>query len=248
MLVYRVSGDISDIEQHLSGMAREQIPFATALALTRTAQFVQRKIREEIPRVFDRPTPFTLNSTYVQPATKQRLYSMVLIREQVNGRVAPIRYLQPQIYGGTRGRKSFEQRLIAAGRMPPNTYVVPGRAAPLDRYGNISGGQIQRILSDLQAQFDPTQNTPARGARGRRRNRGSFYFSTWPPRPRVQHLKPGIYLRTPEGLKPIMMFVRRANYRRRLRYFEIADQTARMRFPIEFSLALRRAIETSRRR
>lgn len=247
MLAYTVKSDISKVTDHISDFARTQAPFATVLAMTRTAKFAEKKIQEEIPRVFDRPTPFTKKATYVQPATKQRRYAMVYIREQEKGRVAPIRYLQAEIYGGTRGRKSFEKRLVEAGKMPPKSYVVPGAAAPLDKYGNIPGGQIQRILSDLHAQFDPTQNTPAKGARGRKRNRGSFYFSTWPPNGRSQHLKPGIYLRTPEGLKPIMAFVRGPRYRRRLRFFEIADQSARSRFPIEFGLAMRDAIRTARR-
>ncbi|HEU4603750.1 MAG TPA: hypothetical protein VFS24_17375, partial [Steroidobacteraceae bacterium] len=220
MLAYSVQGDISQIERHLSGMARDQVPFATVLALTRTAKFAERKIKEEIPRVFDRPTPFTKNATYVQPATKQRRYAMVYIREQEKGRVAPIRYLQPQIYGGARGRKSFEKRLIESGKMPPNTYAVAATAADLDQYGNIKGGQITKILSDLQAQFDETQNTTARSRQRRlrsRRRRASFYFSTWPPSPKTAHLKPGIYLRSHFGfgtaIKPVLIFVRRVRYR-----------------------------------
>lgn len=253
MLAYDVRGDIRQIERHLSGLARDQVPFATALALTRTAKFAERKIKEEIPRVFDRPTPFTRRATFVQPATKRQLYAMVFIREQEKGRVAPIRYLQPQIYGGTRGRKSFEKRLIEAGKMPPNHYAVTAVAADLDRYGNMKGGQITKMLSDLQAQFDETQNTTARSARRRLRStrrRATFYFSTWPPSPKTQHLRPGIYLRSHFGfgtaIKPVLIFVRRVRYGRRLRFFEIADQTSRMRFPIEFAIAMRRAIATAR--
>jgi len=250
MLAYTVEGDISQITQHLSGLAQEQVPFATILALTRTAKFVQAKIKEEIPRAFDRPTPFTINSTYVQPATKQRRYAMVYIKEAEKGRVAPIRFLQPEIYGGPRGRKSFEKRLIDAGRMPPGTYVVPARGAKLDQYGNFPGSELVRVLSDLRAHFDTTQN------RGRKRRRGKppqSYFSTWPPSPKTQHLKPGIYLRTTfrglggTAIKPVLMFVRSVSYRKRLRYFEIADQTARMRFPYEFAIAMRHALATARR-
>jgi hypothetical protein len=254
-IAYTVRGDVSNITQHLSHLAKEQVPFATVLALTRTAKFAEAKVREEIPRVFDRPTPFTRRSTYVQPATKARRYAMVFIREQEKGRVAPIRYLQPQIYGGQRGRKSFEKRLIEAGRMPPSHYAVAAAAAELDQYGNIKGGQITRMLSDLQAQFDETQNTTARSRARRlrsRRRRASFYFSTWPPSPKTAHLKPGIYLRTHFGfgtaIKPVLIFVRRVSYKRRLRFFEIADQAARMRFRIEFALALRHAIATSHAR
>lgn len=44
-----------------------------ATALTRTAQDVREAVRQELPRVFDRPTPYTLNSLFVRPATAQRL-------------------------------------------------------------------------------------------------------------------------------------------------------------------------------
>jgi hypothetical protein len=254
-LAYSVQGDVSNIEQHLSKMASDQVPFATVLALTRTAKFAEKKIREEIPRVFDRPTPFARNSTYVQPATKARRYAMVFIREQEKGRVAPIRFLQAQIYGGTRSLKSFEKRLIAEGKMPPGHYAVPAAAATLDRYGNIPGGQITRMLSDVRAHFDASQNITAGSRQRRMRSRTrppQFYFSTWPPLPRTAHLPPGIYLRTEfrglggSAIKPALLFVKRVGYRRRLRFFEIADQTARMRFPIEFGRAMTQAIRTAR--
>jgi len=57
MLDYVVTGDVSKITRHLSDLSRRQVPFATASALTKTAKFVQQKIREEMPQAFDRPTP-----------------------------------------------------------------------------------------------------------------------------------------------------------------------------------------------
>lgn len=263
MLVYSVKGDIGAIEKHLSGLARDQVPFATALALTKTAQFIEQKIKEEIQRVFDRPTKFTLNSTFVRPATKQRLSAEVKIKDESFKAVAPIKWLAPQIYGGTRTLKRFEQRLVSANAMPPGHFAVPASGADFDSFGNMSRGEIVRMLSDLQAHFDPRQNTTAtsRGKRRRSRTRRpTFYFSTWPLTKRTAHLRPGIYKRvgavaglasgitagfgTP--IKPVMIFVKRVRYRKRLRFFEIAEQTGRLRFPIEFALAMRQALATAR--
>ncbi len=253
MLVYKVQGDISQIEQHLSSMAREQVPFATALALTRTIKFAQQKVVQEIPRVFDRPTRYTLNSLFIEPAQKNRLWAAVKIKDDpTGGGVVPIKYLRAEIYGGQRARKGFERRLIAAGKMPPNAYAVPTSLMALDAFGNVPRSQLTRIMSDLQAQFDTTANSTTRSRRKRRRSRTkrpSFYFSTWPHSPRTQKLKPGIYLRTEFGfgsaVKPVMLFVRRASYRKRLRFFEIVDQSARSRFKIEFALAMRQALATA---
>lgn len=261
-LAYSVQGSIRDIELHLTGLGRDQVPFATALALTNTALFVEQKIKAEIPRVFNRPTKFTLNSTFVRPATKQRLWAEVKIKDEAFKAVAPIRWLAPQIYGGSRTLKRFEQRLVNAGAMPPGYFAVPASGADLDGFGNMSKGEIVRMLSDLQAHWDTRQNTTA-ASRGRRRRsrtrRPTFYFSTWPVTPRTAHLRPGIYkrvgavaglasgitagFRTP--IRPVLIFVKRVRYSRRLRFFEIADQTARMRFPIEFALAMRQALSTA---
>ncbi len=48
MLDYVVTGDVSKITAHLSNLAQRQVPFATALALTRTAKFVEAKIKEDL--------------------------------------------------------------------------------------------------------------------------------------------------------------------------------------------------------
>lgn len=263
MLVYRVYGDIRAVTEHLSRFGRDQVPFATALALTRTAQFIERKIKEEIPRVFSRPTKFTLNSTFVRPATKQRLWAEVKVKDEAFKAVAPIKWLAPQVYGGSRTLKRFEQRLINAGAMPPGHFAVPASGSDFDEHGNMSKGEIVRMLSDLQAHWDTRQNTTAT-SRGRRRRsrtrRPTFYFSTWPASKRTAHLRPGIYKRvgavaglasgitsgfkTP--IKPVMIFVKRVRYSKRLRFFDIAEQTGRLRFPIEFALAMREALRTAR--
>lgn len=263
LLVYSVKGDIRNIEQHLTRLARDQVPFATALALTRTAQFIQGEIKKEITRAFDRPTKFTQDSTYVRPATKQRLWAEVKIKDESFKAVPPIKWLAPQIYGGTRALKRFEQRLVTAGAMPSGYFAVPASGADMDSFGNMSKGEIVRMLSDLQAHWDTRQNTTARSRKRRRASksvRPVFYFSTWPVNKRTAHLKPGIYKRvgavaglasgisagfkTP--IKPVFLFVKRVRYRKRLRFFEIAEQTGRMRFPIEFALAMRQALKTAR--
>lgn len=251
---YSVQGDVAEITQHLTGISQKQVPFATALALTRTAKFVQAKIREEMPRVFDRPTRYTLNSTFVEPARKGKLWAQVKIKDDPTGAgTLPINYLAPGIYGGSRKRKGFERRLISAGKMPPNRYAVPASGADLDAYGNIKPSLLVQILSDLQAQFDPTQNTTARSKQRRLRSRtrrATFFFSTWPPSQKTSHLAPGIYRRTHLGfgtaIKPVLIFVSRNRYRSRLKFFQIADQVARSRFKVEFAMAMRQALATAR--
>lgn len=253
---FDVRGTIEPLIRDLNKFSREQVPFATALALTKTAQFVQQKMGEEIDRVFDRPKAYTRNATFVRPATKQNLSAEVLIKDRAFKSVAPIKWLEPEIYGGTRKAKAFENLLVKAGAMPPGMFVVPTSAAPLDGYGNLQASEINRLLSDLRARRDPYQNATAVSKRRRvkaRKKAAYFYFSTYPANARTRHLAPGIYRRTQAtnmvgpvrvGIRPILIFTKSQRYRVRLRFHDVAHQTAQMRFPIEFALAMRQAIRS----
>lgn len=127
--------------------AEKQMPFALARALTFTARDVKSAEEEEITGRFDRPTPFTRKSVFMQTATKQRLQARVWLKDGDR----PEHYLLPQIEGGPRPRKRFEDILVRAGYMMANERAVPGSGAVLDQYGNMSRGQIVKILSQLRA-------------------------------------------------------------------------------------------------
>jgi len=174
MLRVQVIPDLKGMQETMHRIEREQVPFATALALTRTAKFVEGEIRKEIPRAFSAPTRFTLNSLWTKTATKRKLVAEVRVKDESFKAKAPIEWLSPQIYGGSRGVKRFEERLRKVGVLGPNQYAVPGQAAKLDAYGNMSRGQLVAILSDVQAHWDPAQNATraSRAKRGARRKRG----------------------------------------------------------------------------
>lgn len=242
---FDVRGTIKPIIDDLNSQSQKQVPFATALALTRTAQFSGRKITEEMPRVFNRPTAYTKNAVFIRPATKANLKAEMLIKDESTKAVPAIKWLAPQIYGGGREAKRFELLLRAKGVLDPSQYVVPAAGAKIDAYGNVSRGQLQQILSQLGASRDPLQNRTARSKRRNRRAR-QFFALTKP----WGKLKPGIYERIGfafgSAVRPVFVFIRQPRYKQRLRFFEIADQTSKMRFPIEFTLAMRQAIATAR--
>ena len=54
-----VRADIKGAVKYLNRVQRKQVPFATALALTRTAQDVAKAETAQISKKLDRPTPFT---------------------------------------------------------------------------------------------------------------------------------------------------------------------------------------------
>lgn len=239
---------------------QRQMPFAVALALTRTAQDVKKAEQAEMRSAFDRPTPFTLNSLFVKPATKQSLEARVWVKDTER----PTHYLLPQIAGGDRSLKRFEQLLVQRGVMRPEERAVPGGAAKLDAYGNISRGQIVKILSQLQA-FNLAGST-ANASGGKRskakRAREAYFVSTGPgTRPtgkrswrngRMQQTLPrGVWVRKPHNVlgsfvQPVLLFVSRAAYRTRFRFDEVAQSTIARVLPGHLDAAIERALATAR--
>jgi hypothetical protein len=244
---FDVRGDVSQVTRHLSSLAREQVPFATSLAINRTLLFARKKVQEEAKRVFDRPTRWTLSATEIKFSKKRDLTGDIHLREGTTGRGDAIRFLGHQIYGGRRPFKRSEELLQQAGKMPTGWYIVPASRAPLDRYGGFKRSIMQRVLSDVRAQFDVLTNRTKRS--GRRRKGGLDYFSSWPPNRKTAHLKPGIYARDrgiSQAIYPVLLFVPSVRYRKRYRFFETIDGAARFRFPLEFALAMRQAIRTAK--
>lgn len=238
--------------------ARDQVPFATAVALTRTARDVREVERKSMPTVFDRPVPYTLNSLYVKPATKQDLTARVWVKDDRAGSGTPAtRYLVPEIEGGRRGMKGFERLLQRAGALPAGWAAVPGAGADIDQHGNMRRGQITQILSYLRAfgeqgySANITDRKKARMARGTKAKRGVSYFvSHGKLRDQTRHLPAGVWRRTSFGqagtaLTPILVFVPRAQYRRRWDFYGIAEREIARQFPVHFTTAFQQAVATA---
>lgn len=235
--------NVREVLRELERVKRDQIPYATALALTRTALEVKAQEVREMKRVFDRPTSFTLNSVYVRGANKKTLTAYVGLKylDRLDES-----YLDPQIIGGPRRLKRFEVLLQARGILRKGYYAVPASGARLDRFGNVSRGQIQQILSALGAQFDRYANR-SDSAASRRNARNAQYFVP----PPWSHLALGIYQRfgfaRGSAIKPVFIFVQQPpTYRARLDFDGIGDRTAQKEFPQQFEVAMSEAMATAK--
>lgn len=154
MITYKITG-IKELQDKLGGYAR-QVPFAMSRALNKTARGAQGAVVQELYTVFDRPTPFIIRSVQVKTSDKSDLTAQVYISDEgvydtPDGEYSAKSVLLPHMKGGNRTHKKSEIRLIWNGMMRPNQYIVPGPGAPLDRHGNISAGQMQRILGFIKA-------------------------------------------------------------------------------------------------
>lgn len=261
MAEYEIKSNIADSLGFVGQLFHNQIPFAAAVALTRTAWAARSAIRAEMQTQFDRPTPTTLDSTLVKRATKADLASRVYVKDDAFKGTAPTKYLGPQVYGGDRGLKRFERALQARGLLPPGMVAVPGGAATLDQYGNVSRGQIVEILSYLQAfgeqgyRANMSERRRDKLQRGTATSRGYNYFVLLK---REGKLPPGVYKRMAygrdprvahlaySGAKPVFVFVRMPHYKPRLPFEEIARRAAEERFEGEFVQAFNEAVESAR--
>ena len=226
----------------LTDIVERQLPFATALALTTTAKMVEAELQNEMRAVFDRPTSYTLNSLRVFPATKEKLFARVWMKDESDKAAPATRWLTPQVYGGHRQDKRSEKLLRARGILPDGKYVVPGRDAKLDHFGNIGRGQLQKIISGLGAQFDRHANsTDSKRSVG---NRKRFFVM------REGKTPIGIAERTGKGrdkVKLLLAFVGRPGYRKDFDFFGVGERVAQDNLEAQFRLAMDRALATRRR-
>lgn len=229
--------------------AQRKVDRCAAIALTKTAQHAQKAVIAEMPRVFDRPTPYALRGTRVKPANYKtgRLEASVEFKTDVSKGTPAEKYLQAEVFGGRRRLKRFEIALQRIGVLPSGMFILPGQAMRLDAFGGIPARTIVQVLSYLQAfgeqgyRANMTSEKRAKLAKGTRRKYGYELVVIRPsqkPQRGGKQLAPGIWQRTSTGfgssLQPLMMFVRPPMYRSRLPLDRIRDQAVETHFATEF--------------
>jgi hypothetical protein len=213
-----------------------QFPVAVAKALTFTAERVKARLGQEMNTVFDRPTPYTLNSLYLKTATQNDLTAAVFMKDNTSSARLPVNWLGPEIFGGDRKRKAFERALLFHGVMnTQRAYAMPGANAELDRYGNMSKGQINRMLSYFQAaenragyKANTSAEKKAKLAKGTRSSLGITYFAI---KSQKGHLAPGIYSKVANRIKPVLIFTKKPSYKPRFHFYKIGEETVNKVWP-----------------
>ena len=99
-------------------------------------------------------TRYTRNSTRVVPATPAALAARLAVKDETtnNGNI-PEDYLLPEVVGGPRKEKRFERAMRYAGLLQGRERAVLGEYAPVDSFGNLRVGEIQRILTATRSAF-----------------------------------------------------------------------------------------------
>jgi len=198
---------------------------ALADALNHTANQGTQALVVAMTDVFADPTPFTLNAVRIFNATPNRLEAALWVKDEKDNNSkgqAPEDWVAPEVFGGQRALKKSEAMMRAKGILPAGRFIAPGAGARLDRYGNISRGQIVQILSGLSL-FDVSGYTgnASLSKRSQRKGHGSAFFVIRRGKTAI-----GIAERRGERVQVVLAFVRQPHYRNRLDFHGVVERVA----------------------
>jgi len=220
MLVISIKGDLKPLQKAAARFQKDQVPWATALAVTKLAQGVVAQEVVEMEKTFDSPTPFTLRSITMKSATKANPTAIVYPREIAET------YLAPYVNGGDRSLGTKEGMLV-----PKNV--------PVNRYGNLAANKLAALKS-MPGVFIGSVKT----------KNGKVINGVWQrpaSTPRTVAGKRRGQARQPAGhLKLLIRFSDSTPVPRRLPFYESAQAYLKANYRKAFAEALAQAIATAR--
>jgi hypothetical protein len=227
----------------------KQLPWAIAKAMTESAKKSQVALKAQTPRYVDRPTAFTMNSTFVRYASPKNLEAWVGFKEFASKGTPAAKYLQAMAGGGVRRQKSSERQLVASGVLPAGSFIVPTGVTPLklNAYGNLSGSTYTQVLSRLKAlgQQGYTGNVSGSQRSQSKRSQRDYFVG------RPAGLPLGIYARLgkrpkggglPRGFHTVFYVTRQPRYEATFPIQKILDNTYRNTFGPHLRAALEREL------
>lgn len=245
--------NLNEITSNLTLVEREQFPFAMGKGLTNTADKGLNALQSHMDQVFDRPTKYTKRSFYVKPAKKNDRSVSINAREFAGKGTPGYKYLMPEAYGGGRRMKRFERALspLSGGQ-----YAIPARGAKLDRYGNVSRGQVVKVLSRLKAaestagyKANASKDTIAKLRKRKKTVATTGHTSDYFVARSKTGGKPlGIYqLKRKGAVEPVFIFTqKRPKYDARFMFERTVTVAFNTHFKDEFGYAMQHAVRTAR--
>lgn len=246
--------DVEKLRRDINA-SRKQVPYATLLAINSVLKASAPAVAAEMQRVFDRPTPWTLNSYRVLKFTrKDDLVGVVGFKNvDYNGGPGGSKrneagvYLQPLMSGTTRQPKGLERLMRSRGILYSNEFLVPSKFQKLDAYGNVSRGVIQKITANLSVNWDPLNNTPAGGARGGKKKPDYFFTRRGVRGQRITAIWQNFGGRGGQRAVPVFIVIGSApQYKKIFDHEAVVQRQVDLRFHSEFESAYAQAIATAR--
>ena len=203
--------------------ATNQLPFATSVALNRTARDVQQALKAQTTQSFNQPTAFTRNAFRYTQSSKASLLATVFSSPDRS-------YIPVQSFGGQRRLKGYEAfiRGLAKGEGSPlpNRKIVPTRLAV-----NQAGNPKRSLFSQIESGLSTT-------------DQGGFFIGT----PRGGSREPGVYRRSRGRLFPYFIVAdSEPLYRPLFPFNRVGQSTIKQSYPLHISAAVEKALQSARR-
>jgi len=235
VISFRFNSNSKQVNAKLSNMVARQMPFATAVALTRTSQTLLEQNQRDIPMIFQSPSRWAKGAFTIITAKKNNPRTFVLRKDKVTGtstNVAPSRqnYLEVQQTGGGRNPKAFERAITVRGKGAAGfRYATPTRDTRLNAHGNMTRGAVNKILDGV------TQ-------------KGGKFFIPKSDHPLAIRGGDGVFERMAKNKVKKRLHLTNAipSYRPQFRFFKRLNRYGRIAFPKIFRTELRNALRTAK--
>lgn len=231
-----VDSNIRKVLRGIDDVQHKQLPFAIALALTRTAEGLMKEEKKQLTQSLHKPTAYTKRFLAYKPAKKsdRPINASVFFRDFAGKGTPAKNYLTPNIKGGVRRQKRHEVALSA--KVGRKIYTGPASDAPLNAAGNINAGYYTKVLSQVQAfgEVGYRANAKRRGSQG-------FYIAS------KGGVAVGVRQRVGSESKKILNFTSRApSYRPRYPFYSAGEKYIAKNLGKNFKSAYRFAVRTAR--
>lgn len=224
-----ISSNIAQMQKRLNDLAKKQLPFATARALSDLAKQVQVAETAALPKVLDRPTPFTMKAIGTVSANKYNLVAKVYMRDITAA------YLEPYEFSGPHMLNKGNKALLVPVMSKTNQYGNLPRsrlktllAKPNVFIGTIKFGKSGQTISGVWQR--PTVGVRRDGRKGTKGN-----TMTGNTRAGMQ-----------TGLKLLIRFEDNEPVKQRLHYMDRAKKIIKVGFYPAIEKALKQAMATAR--
>jgi hypothetical protein len=250
--------DDSQVKSMLASFPK-QASRALEMAIDKTAFKVKERVVGEMKKVFDKPTPWTLNSLKVTKTKGHNMTAIIGFKEP-DRKGVPLteHYLVSEVVGGARRKKGLEIALGAKFGGDVGS-LIPAPGSKRNAYGNVTGQSIQNIIASLKSEGGSNREFIylPKGSGNRlpgiyqrikdgkgfgRKTTKTLPFGSW-----QAGRKRGRFGSTANfavadaraivgrGLKAIMLKGRDVNYKARLPFYAIGQKVVDQEFPTLFS-------------
>ena len=213
---------LSEVKSYINRLKREEIPKAFEITINKTMGQMKTRLTEEIKSSFDRPKSWSVNTLFIDPvkASKGKYTSSLNVRRKNPQGTTAVQVLGHHISGGTRTMKGYEKWMISKGYMHNGQFIVPGPHASIDKFGNQTRAEINKIMKALS-----TGDTPG----------GWKYF--------ISDDGKTVFSVKGKQLKLLWFIVENVNYDKRYGFFPVGMETAKKMMLANAEFAVQKAIE-----